>query len=234
MDDEFVPTILDLVGAAPCVVPWTSAALLAQIRRFDLSPWGVPPKARVGLLLPSGTVNAVGLLSALAWYCVVPISPMEPTLSAASKLEGSRARVVIAFEGNETAAAVALSLGLPLIALRLDAGGGDGAFTMPPPPTGAAARANPDAREPISGEDNVLILHTSGTTGKSKRVLFSLRRLVACGRALADSMALQPADVGYNVMPLHHVGGIACNLMCPLVSRSKMLFRRRHRRRRRR
>ena len=75
----------------------------------------------------------------------------------------------------------------------------------------------------MESEDIVLILHTSGTTGIS-RVPFTLRRLIACGRALAHSLELGALDVGLNMMPLHHVGGIACNLAAPLVSRSRMIY----------
>ena len=71
----------------------------------------------------------------------------------------------------------------------------------------------------------MLILSTSGTTGNPKGVPFSLERLLASGRALADSMDLGTADVGLNMgMPLHHVGGIACNLIAPLVSRGRCRF----------
>ena len=93
---------------------------------------------------------------------------------------------------------------------------------MPAPMIGAApnalkARAGRDVA--ISLDDDALILHTSGTTGKSKRVPFSLRRLLASGNALAGSLELRESDVGLNMMPLHHVGGITCNLMAPLLSK---------------
>ena len=226
MTEDEPPTLLELIGANACVAGWSSAALQAQIKRFDLTAHGVPPKARIGLVLPGGTVNAVGLLSALSWHCVIPLNPTETTSGMVSKLEGARAVAIVAFEAFESAAAAAAALAVPLIPLRSDPSGPEGAVALPPPPPGAQkAQTSVVPRTPMSSEDVVLVLHTSGTTGKSKRVLFSHRRLVASGQALADSMGLKPSDVGYNVMPLYHVGGIACNLMCPLVSRGRMIFR---------
>lgn len=73
-------------------------------------------------------------------------------------------------------------------------------------------------------DDVVLILRTSGTTAVHKLVPFTLRRLVSAGHALAESMALCQADLGLNMMPLHHIGGIACNIFAPLISRGAMVF----------
>ena len=67
-------------------------------------------------------------------------------------------------------------------------------------------------------DDVALILQTSGTTAVPKLVPFTLRRLCDSGGALATSMNLSRADMGLGCMPLHHVGGIACNLFAPLVS----------------
>ena len=66
--------------------------------------------------------------------------------------------------------------------------------------------------------DVVLLLSTSGTTGRIRFVPFSLRRLLASGAILAATMQLCTFDCGVNMMPLHHVGGITCNLIAPLIS----------------
>ena len=43
---------------------WSNRELIAQVHAFDLRPWGIPPKARIGLLLQPGLSSAVGLISA--------------------------------------------------------------------------------------------------------------------------------------------------------------------------
>ena len=89
----------------------------------------------------------------------------------------------------------------------------------PAPGSGSAPRT---AALAMRGDDAALVLLTSGTTGQSKRVVFPLRRLIEGGRAIADSLALTQDDVALNLLPLHHVGGIACNLMAPLASGSRL------------
>ena len=61
------------------------------------------PKARIGLLLPGGTINATGLLSALTWHCVVPINPTETGAGMTQKLQAARVSCLVALEGIETA-----------------------------------------------------------------------------------------------------------------------------------
>ena len=37
------------------------------------------------------------------------------------------------------------------------------------------------------------------------------------GAIIGQSLRLSPADLGISILPLHHVGGIACNLIAPLL-----------------
>ena len=118
-----------------------------------------------------------------------------------------------------TAAAAA---SLPLVVLEMDPNAPRGAFTMPSPP----AQASSSSTTPNSLDDIVLLLQTSGTTGRPKRVLHTLRGLLSTGAAMAESLQLSAKnnDVGLNMMPMHHIGGIACNLFAPLLSGSVTLF----------
>jgi len=63
-----------------------------------------------------------------------------------------------------------------------------------------------------------MVLHTSGTTGARKRVPHTLDNLCVGAALVAQSWKLSPSDVCCNMMPLFHVGGIARNLMAPLLS----------------
>jgi len=67
-------------------------------------------------------------------------------------------------------------------------------------------------------DDVVLLLRTSGTTGKSKVVPLLLRQVVQGARAIATSMKLGQEDVCLNAMPLFHIGGISCNFLAVLAS----------------
>lgn len=74
----------------------------------------------------------------------------------------------------------------------------------------------------LSG-DVVLLLRTSGTTGKSKVVPLRLGQVIQGGRCIAASMGLNGSDVCLNAMPLFHIGGISCNLLGTLLSGGTML-----------
>ncbi|MDC0525811.1 AMP-binding protein [bacterium] len=203
------------------IVPWTRDELRAQMLAFDLRSWGVSAGARIAFLFPNGVLNAVALLAAMNRYCVMTLNPTEPAEAHASKLQcgGVCCLVTVGTKLAEVATAVASVMRVTLVRLQ-DASGPEGSFTVPV----GGAEVPACAHAPMGWEDAVLILHTSGTTGVGKRVPFTLRRLIAAGTSLADSLKLGTQVCGLNMMPLHHVGGIACNLVAPLVGRSRMLY----------
>jgi len=63
----------------------------------------------------------------------------------------------------------------------------------------------------------VLLLHTSGTSGKKKVVPYSLETLAVGSACVAASWGLGPADICLNMMPLFHTGGIVRNLLAPIL-----------------
>ena len=202
---------------------WINRELIAQVHAFDLRPWGIPPKARIGLLLQPGLSSAVGLISALTWHCVVPLSPTGTAETTAAQLKACGCTCLVASDSTTAIAAAAAALAnVPLITLRARGDQApEGAFAMQPPtPTGGGTPRTMACA--MRREDAVLILLTSGTTGQSKRVVYPLRRLVDAGRMIAESLALTAEDVALNFMPLYHVGGITCNFLAPLTSGSRL------------
>lgn len=65
-------------------------------------------------------------------------------------------------------------------------------------------------------EDVVMLLRTSGTTGKSKLVPLLNGSVVANGMIIAESLGLASTDVALNCMPLFHIGGLSANILAPL------------------
>lgn len=65
--------------------------------------------------------------------------------------------------------------------------------------------ANPPANwPPLSPNDVVQLLYTSGTTGQPKGVMHTSNTLLASARQVADRMALGPRDVGFMPAPFAH------------------------------
>ncbi|MEU8799089.1 AMP-binding protein [Spirillospora sp. NPDC048819] len=84
--------------------------------------------------------------------------------------------------------------------------------TPPDPEALAAARAAVDPADPL------MILYTSGTTGRPKGATITHRSILASARAQADHFEMSESDVLLGHLPLNHVGGITCTIMSALVS----------------
>jgi oxalate---CoA ligase len=67
-------------------------------------------------------------------------------------------------------------------------------------------------------EDVVLVLHTSGTTGRPKAVPLTQRNLTRTMKNIQDTYELTPKDRTYLVMPLFHVHGLLAGFLAPLAS----------------
>jgi acyl-CoA synthetase (AMP-forming)/AMP-acid ligase II len=79
----------------------------------------------------------------------------------------------------------------------------------------AARTAEPD---PPAGGDVALMLHTSGTTGRPKRVPLRHRNLTASVANIAATYQLGPGDVSLCAMPLFHVHGLLASALSTLAT----------------
>ena len=83
--------------------------------------------------------------------------------------------------------------------------------------------SNGKSHEALAGEstepDNVaLVLHTSGTTSRPKRVPLSHRNLVVSARNVVETYRLTSQDVSLCVMPLFHIHGLVASTLATLYS----------------
>ena len=69
----------------------------------------------------------------------------------------------------------------------------------------------PDTVRYNGPEDVALLLSTSGTTGKPKRVPYPLQNIICGVGCIVRSWHLSPFDVAINQMPYFHIGGICSN-----------------------
>ena len=72
--------------------------------------------------------------------------------------------------------------------------------------------------QPQQREDCAMVLHTSGSTGNKKVVPHTVEDLLIGAVAIASACQLTPKDVCCNQMPLFHIGGIARNVLAPILS----------------
>jgi oxalate---CoA ligase len=169
---------------------------------------------RVAVVLPNGPAMAA---SFLATACVAVWAPLNPSYRESEfefYLGDLQPKVVIAMPGSP-ALDVAERLGVPAV-LRASE---EDAFAelRALPAAGGACRAL-DQDEDAAPDDDVLVLHTSGTTSRPKLVPLTQANLCHSARGIAASLGLRADDRCLGVMPLFHIHGLVGGLLSSIVA----------------
>ncbi|HEU5188161.1 MAG TPA: amino acid adenylation domain-containing protein [Methylomirabilota bacterium] len=196
------PTAAAIV--APGRTPLSYRDLLAHVddTAQRLAGAGLGGRARIAIVAPQGPEAAVAILAVAAAAVCVPLNPAAPPPEIEAILATTPLDALLAPAGAP-ALGVARRRGLPAIAIQSASAGPAGAIALdlPLPATGAA----PAAR----GHDDIaLVLLTSGTTARPKRVPLSHRQILASARGHRQALALRPGDRCLDLMPLFHVNGL--------------------------
>lgn len=168
---------------------------------------GVGHGARVGLLLGNCVEFVLALLAAARiGAIVVPINVREQAPGVASALAGSGAAMVI--HETELAPRLPSRAEAPELQHRVSCSdcAGSVAFVEV-----MEAGAGPD-RLDVNEEDTLLILYTSGTTGRPKGVEFSHLSVVHSAMHSVICAGLTPDDRSVLAIPLSFTGGVVSAL----------------------
>ncbi|HTW89031.1 MAG TPA: acyl--CoA ligase [Candidatus Binataceae bacterium] len=216
-----VSTLWDLLGAAPAgrtalIVPEpelriTYGSLREQVSAAaDLfASAGIRPGDRVAMALPNGVPALVCFLAATIAGTAAPLNSAYRREEFDFFLEDTSAKLLIVPpDGAQEARAAAAHKKIPVASVNLDASG-KLAFSD------LTRRAGAGAPTP---EQIALVLHTSGTTGRPKRVPLMHRNLAISAGNVAETYALTPDDVSMCVMPLFHVHGLVASVLATLLS----------------
>ncbi|MCW3023148.1 MAG: Long-chain-fatty-acid--CoA ligase [Conexibacter sp.] len=79
----------------------------------------------------------------------------------------------------------------------------------------------------VSGDDDLGIFYTSGTTGKPKGAVLPHRGLAEAGHLMAERLQYGPDDVVLCALPLFHVGGLHYCMAPAIAARSGVMLQRR-------
>ncbi|MBA4176387.1 MAG: AMP-dependent synthetase [Leptothrix sp. (in: Bacteria)] len=199
---------LDYRGLRSLVADTTRALNAAGIGRND----------RIAIVLPNGPEMAT---SFLACACTATSAPLNPAYRADEfefYLDDLQAKALIVEQGSKSPALeAARKLGVRVIEVVVAEGAPAGHFTLGEMPAAPCASGGP-----AQAEDVAMVLHTSGTTSRPKRVPLSGANLFASATNIAATLRFTAQDVGLNIMPLFHIHGLLAGLLAPLSAGSRV------------
>ena len=183
-------------------VEQTALALLSK---------GVAPGDRIALVCPNGPEAILLFLASSMIGVSCPLNPAYKEDEFRFYLEDTGARFMLVPPGEAAAARAALPRGGTVIEAEIDQGGrlnlSHHAATKPAGSLDAA-----------DSEATALVLHTSGTTSRPKRVPLRHGNLFSSAQNIISSYQLSADDVSLCIMPLFHVHGLVASALATLGS----------------
>jgi long-chain acyl-CoA synthetase len=182
-----------------------AAARMASL----LSSAGIEPGDRVAVMLPNVPAFPIAFYGALsAGAVVVPMNPLLKSREVAYYLSDSGARVLLAWH----AAAAEADKGAAETGTRVVE------VTEPDLCSLLAGFAPQAAGAARAGDDDAVILYTSGTTGRPKGAELTHAGLTRNARLTAVTLLhAGPGDVVMGCLPLFHVFGLTCALNATII-----------------
>ena len=181
------------------------ARLMGQLKDF-----GIHKEDRVAIVLPNGLEVIASFLAVTGVATAAPLNAAYKPDEFEFYLDDTNARAVITGPDAGQEAVDAAPRGAIHIIVTMDSSG-EINFTGP-------SEATP-SKDPNLGEDDVaLVLHTSGTTSRPKRVPLTHRNLITSLRNVSATYDLSADDVSLCIMPLFHVHGLVASTLSTFQS----------------
>jgi acyl-CoA synthetase (AMP-forming)/AMP-acid ligase II len=201
---------ISIAGGGPAV---TYDQLRQQVEGLaaKLSQLGLGRGDRIAIALPNGLEVIASFLAASTVGTAAPLNPAYTRDEFKFYLEDTSARaLILPSNGAEEARAAA---GADVLIIEADLDSTARVQFSSERRAGAGLTLNyPDTNE------TALILHTSGTTSRPKRVPLSHANLSTSARNVAETYELTPDDVSLCVMPLFHVHGLVASTLATLAT----------------
>ena len=201
-------------GASP--MRYRDLVALAHRTVESLNAAGIGREDRVAIVLPNGPEAASAFACIAAGAATAPLNPGYHAGEFEFYLTDLKAKALVVEVGIDSPARIAArKLSLPIVELEPHRERGAGTFTLRflEPPRGTVSRGGF-----AEAGDTALLLHTSGTTSRPKLVPLLQRNVLASARHIAETLALGPADVCLNIMPLFHIHGLMAATLASLYA----------------
>ena len=215
-------TLLDLIsGGRPdhpaIIVPdgpvITYEALQSQVAKLaaQLESAGISGGDRVAIVLPNGIEMRVSLLAGASVSTAAPLNPAYKADEFDFYLRDTGAKTLITSDSTGAEARGVVPDSVMQLSAQLSP---EGRVTLTP---GTPAATKTLSTTP-SPDAVALVLHTSGTTSRPKRVPLSHRNIAVSARNIVATYKLTPDDVSLCVMPLFHIHGLVASTMSTFLS----------------
>ena len=197
-------------GAVAIEAPGRPPLTFARLRDLILSTLACLRREDVGrndcvaIVLPHGPEMATACLAVGAGAAVAPLNPEYRRAEFEFHLASLAPKVLLVAAGRDSPARdVARALSIRVLEVAPVDGAEAGVFRLSSADGPAATAA--DLAQP---DDLALVLHTSGTTSRPKKVPLTQRNLIASVRNLVTSLDLGPEDRCLHLLPMFHIGGL--------------------------
>ena len=190
----------------------TYDSLRKQIARLmgQLKSFGIRREDRVAIVLPNGLEVIASFLAVTGVATAAPLNAAYKPDEFEFYLDDTNAKAVITGPDAGQEVMDAAPKGAIHIVVSMD-DDGEINFTGP-------SGATPSTDSDLGADDVALVLHTSGTTSRPKRVPLTHKNLTTSLKNVAATYSLNENDVSLCIMPLFHVHGLVASTLSTFYS----------------
>ena len=199
-----------VAGGGP-VVTYDQLRRQVESLAARLNQFGLGRGDRIAMALPNGLETIVSFLAASTVGTAAPLNPAYTLDEFKFYLADTGARALIVPPTDSHEARAAAGDQVLVIEAALDS---NGHVQL----SSAQNAGAPRIRDYPQPDDTALILHTSGTTSRPKRVPLSHANLMTSARNVAETYQLTAEDISLCVMPLFHVHGLVASTFGTLLT----------------
>ena len=190
--------------------------LLVDSTVKKLRSFGISRQDRLATVLPNGPEMAAAFVALGCGTAVAPLNPTYTVVEFRRYLNDLDVAVLVVQSADPSPARdAAVELGIPIIELSPRLDGAAGCFDLE---ISKPLRSGTIAAEPTREGDVALVLHTSGTTSRPKRVPLTQANISLSAINVARSLNLGAEDRCLNIMPLFHIHGLIACVLAPLAT----------------
>ncbi len=181
---------------------------------------GIERGDRVAIVLPNGPEMASAFLSVAACASAAPLNPAYKLAEFSFYLEDLNTKALIVEAASRSPAIEAANaLGIRVLTLEVDLDAPAGAFRF----SNSDQVIEDNCPDWSLGDDEALVLHTSGTTSRPKVVPLSTANILASAQHIKASLKLTSDDTGLSIMPLFHIHGLIASLLSSMAAGAEVV-----------